>query len=171
MSRRALLWLVPLFITLHNLEEMIGIPSLLEGLNVQLPAWAARVIPPGGFPPSYHRYLFMLLLVTALPYVLALLPGRKKARGPRTMLLALVQTLMFVNVFSHLALWNLTNRYVPGLITALVFNLPFSIVMLASGLRQGWLRGSDFAYLLPFAILLHGPGLFGLMWLASLVAV
>ncbi len=164
-----MLWLVPLFITVHNLEEMAFLPGILAEIPGKVPAWAIKLLPAGVFPPSYHTFLVMLLVVTALPYAFALLGGAGRARGQRTFLLAGAQAVMLVNVFSHLAMMNIWNGYVPGLVTALACNLPFSLFFFASGLRQGWLHWNDFAYLLPFAILLHGPGLLGLMMLASRV--
>ncbi len=162
-----MLWLVPLFITVHNLEEMAFLPQFLEALPSKIPAWAARLLPAEVFPPTYHRYMVALLVVTVLPYAFALLGGSGHERGPRTLLLAGTQTVMLVNAFSHLVMMNIWNGYVPGLVTALAFNLPFSLFFLASGLRHSWLRWSDFAYLLPSAILLHGPGLVGLMAVAA----
>ncbi len=168
MTRRALLWLVPFFITVHNLEEMAFLPGLLASLPGKIPSWLVDLLP-GVFPPTAHQYLVALLVVTVLPYILALLGGAKRERGPRTFLLAGAQMVMLVNVFSHAGMMNLLNSYVPGLVTALVFNLPFSLFFFGSGLRQGWLRWGDFAYLLPIAIVLHGPGLIGLLALAGRV--
>jgi len=164
--RRALLWLVPFFITIHNLEEMTFMPGLLASLPGKIPDWAVKLLP-GVFPPTYHQFLVVLLLVTVLPYAFALLGGVRHERGLRTFLLAGVQMVMLVNVFSHVGMMNLWNSYVPGLITALAFNLPFSLYFFGAGLRQGWLRWGDIAYLLPIAIALHGPGLLGLMDLAG----
>jgi hypothetical protein len=113
----------------------------------------------------------MLLLVTVLPYLFALLGGARRARGPRTILLAAIQVTMLVNVASHLLMWNLADGYEPGLVTALAFNLPFSVVFIAAGLRGGWLRATDFAYLVPAAVILHGPGLFSLLLIARLFVV
>jgi len=167
LSRRALLWLVPLFIVLHNLEEMAFMPSLLAVLPGKIPAWATSWQPEGFFPPSYRQFLFMLLVVTLLPYAFALLGGAKRERGPRTFLLAGTQTVMLVNVLSHVGSMNLMNGYVPGLASALAINLPFSLFFFGAGLRQGWLKWGDFAYLLPIAVVLHGPGLLGLMLLVK----
>lgn len=166
MSRRALLWLVPLFIVLHNLEEMAFMPRLLADLPGKLPAWAANWLPEGYFPPSYRQFLFMLLVVTVLPYSFALLGGAKRERGPRTFLLAGTQMVMLVNVLSHVVSMNIMGGYVPGLASALAINLLFSLYFFGAGLRQGWLKWGDFAYLAPVAVVLHGPGLLGLMVLA-----
>lgn len=167
MSRRALLWLVPLFITLHNLEELWTMPGFLVGLPARIPAWAQRLLPAEVFPPTARQFALMILIVTLVPYLLALLGGARRARSPRTLLLAGAQVVMLINILSHVVSMNIQNGYVPGLVTALLFNLPFSLIFLGSGLRQGWLRTGDFAYLVPFALLLHGPGLYGLMLLAA----
>lgn len=167
MSRRAFLWLVPLFIVLHNLEEMAFMPRLLAELPGKIPPWAAAYLPAGAFPPSYRQFLFVLLVVTVLPYGFALLGGARRERGARTFLLAGTQVVMLINVFTHVASMNMLGGYVPGLVSALAINLPFSLVFLGSGLRQGWLKWSDFAYLVPIAIALLGPGLIGLLLLAS----
>jgi hypothetical protein len=162
LSRRALLWLVPLFITLHNLEEMAFMPGFLANLPGKIPAWAANLLPAGSFPPTYRQFLFAVLAVTVLPYAFALLGGAKRERGARTFLLVEAQVVVLVNVISHVVSMNIMGGYVPGLVSALAFNLPFSLYMFGTGLRQGWLRWVDFAYLLPVGIVLYGPGLLGL---------
>lgn len=161
-SRRALLWLVPLFITVHNLEEWIGFPRMLSVFQEHTPDWVVQALPGGVFPPTGRQFAVMLLLVTLLAFGLALLPGVRRARGPRTQLLAVLQMLMLVNGLSHLAAAALTGGYVPGLATALVFNLPFSLLFFVQGLKDGWIRAQSLSYLLAGAFLLHGPGLLGL---------
>lgn len=168
MTRRALLWLVPLFIAVHNIEEAAFMPGFLAALPEKIPGWLARRLPAGVFPPTYHQYIVMLLVVTLLPYILALLGGSRRPRAPRTLLLAATQMVMLLNVLSHVGSMNLLNSYVPGLVTSLAIMLPFSLYFFATGLRQGWLYGSDFLYLAPIAVVLHGPGLVGLIWLARL---
>jgi hypothetical protein len=166
-SRRALLWLVPLFITVHNLEEMAFMPVFMAGWPDKVPGWATALLPAGFFPPSYHQFLVILLVVTILPYAFALLGGSRQARAPRTILLAGTQMVMLINVLSHVVSMNVVNGYVPGLVTALAINLPFSVYFFAAALHESWLRWSDFAYLVSVAVILHGPGFFGLMFLTK----
>jgi hypothetical protein len=168
--RRALLWFVPLLITLHNLEEILGMPALLADLPNRLPGWVLNLFPPGVFPPSRRQFLVMLLVVTVLPYLFALFPGAGRARGLRTTLLAGTQAVMLVNVFSHVFSALFVRGYVPGLGTALVCNLPFSLYFFRQGLKTGWLRDSDLGPLALAALLFHSAGLLGLTLLASPVA-
>ncbi|RPJ38233.1 MAG: HXXEE domain-containing protein, partial [Chloroflexi bacterium] len=118
--------------------------------------------------PTYRQYGIALLVVTGLPYAFAFLGGSRRPRAPRTLLLAGTQMVMLLNILSHVGSMNLFNSYVPGLVSSLAIILPFSLYFFASALREGWLRGSDFLYLVPAAVILHGPGLVGLMLLARL---
>lgn len=156
MGRRALLWLVPMWITLHNLEEMIAMPAALQS------QFALQSL-----IPTYRQFLFMLLIVTALPYVFACLGGARRPRGPRTWLLVGTQAVMFINVFFHLGLMLYSRGYVPGLITGLGINLPFSLYLFGSGIKNHWLRWSDLGFLLPVALSVHVLGLLGLLALAE----
>jgi hypothetical protein len=167
LSRRALLWLVPLFITVHNLEEMAFMPGLLANWPDKIPGWLAKLLPAGIFPPTYHQFLVLLLVVTVLPYAFALLGGAKRPRGLRTFLLSGAQLVMLINVLSHIVSMNVWNGYVPGLVTSLAIILPFSLYFFVTALRQGWLRWSDFGVLGVAALVAHGPGLIGLILLSK----
>ena len=63
------------------------------------------------------------------------------------------------------AIW--ARGYSPGLVTALLVNLPFSLFLFRRALRASWVRPRDLAWLLVAALLVHGPGLVGLMVLAG----
>ncbi len=167
MGRRALLWLVPMWITLHNLEEMIAMPSALESLPAKVPDWLQGQFALQSLVPTNRQFVFMLLIVTALPYVFACLGGARRARGLRTWLLVSTQAVMFINVLSHLGLMLYSRGYVPGLITGLGINLPFSLYLFGSGIKNHWLRWSDLGFLLPVALGVYGLGLLGLLALAE----
>lgn len=167
MGRRALLWLIPMWITLHNLEEMIAMPAALSSMPAKIPAWLQNQFALQSLVPSYRQFLVMLLIVTALPYVFACLGGVRRARGPRTWLLVGTQAVMFINIFSHLGLMLYARGYVPGLATALVINLPFSLYLFSAGVKDRWLRWSDLGFLLPVALGVHVLGLLGLLFLSE----
>jgi hypothetical protein len=71
---------------------------------------------------------------------------------------------MLLNVFPHVAAAAALRSYSPGLATALVFNLPFSILLFRRAIRQQWVSRRALAWLPPAALLVHGPGLFALLW-------
>lgn len=167
-STRLLLWLVPMLITVHNLEELAGMPAVLVELPRKVPAGIPVGILP--FPPSPAEFTLALVVVTTLPFLFAALAQFGKT--PRTrrngvLLLAGTQAVMLLNVLSHLGSAVMLGGYAPGMITALAVNLPFSLLFFATALRQGWLIRKNLPWLALAAVLFHGPGLIALLWLAS----
>lgn len=168
LSIRLLPWMVPALITLHNMEELAGMPAVIVELPRKIPAG----IPVGilHFPPSPAEFLLALVIVTVLPYLFAALAqlGRSpRARRTGMVLLSGTQAVMLLNVLSHLGSAALLRGYAPGMVTALALNLPFSLLFFGMALRQGWLVKRHLLWLALAAVLFHGPGLLGLLWLAS----
>ena len=154
-SARLLLWLVPVLITLHNLEELAGMPAVLVELPRKIPAGLPVGILP--FPPSPAEFTLAVVIVTALPFLFAGLA--QFARKPRTrrtgvLLLAGTQAVML-------------RGYAPGMVTALAVNLPFSLLFFSTALRQGWLVKRNLPWLALAAVLFHSFGLIALLWLTS----
>lgn len=169
--RGPLLWMVPAIITVHNLEELAGMPAALLAMPGKIPAG----IPVGilQFPPSPVQFMLALLIVTVLPYIFASLTLAGERPGTRRLgilLLAGTQAVMLVNVFSHLGMARLLGGYAPGIVTALALNLPFSVLFFGSALRQGWLARHDLPWLALAALLVHSIGLLALMWMVGYLA-
>lgn len=167
-SARLLLWLVPVLITLHNLEELAGMPAVLVELPRKIPAGLPVGILP--FPPSPAEFTLAVVIVTTLPFLFAGLA--QYARNPRTrrngvLLLAGTKAVMLLNVLSHLGSAVLLRGYAPGMITSLAINLPFSLLFFSTALRQGWLVKRNLPWLALVAVLAHSLGLVGLFWLVS----
>ncbi|HEX8242934.1 MAG TPA: hypothetical protein VF541_05550, partial [Longimicrobium sp.] len=57
--------------------------------------------------------------------------------------------------------------YAPGVATALALNLPFSIHLLRRAYRERWIGRRTLVLFLPLAVLLHGPVILGVIWLAG----
>lgn len=74
---------------------------------------------------------------------------------------------MLVNVVSHVGSAVFLRGYAPGLATALALNLPFSIYLLRRAIAERWVSRRTLAPLVIVAVLVHGPGIAGLMWIAS----
>jgi hypothetical protein len=57
----------------------------------------------------------------------------------------------------------LFRGYAPGLVTALLLNLPFSLYLLRRAARERWLDRGALWTLAPAALLVHGPMLSALL--------
>ena len=163
MSRKTLLWLVPVFLFVHNLEEALVMPAFIERRNSAVPGPLRDIIP----SVNYRQFLISLIIITVIPVLIALLwLGRKTGRY----LLVLFQVVMLINVFAHVMMALFLRGYAPGLLTAILINLPFSIYLLKRVVAERWLSRRAVALMFPLGIIIHGPLLWGLMLLSGQMA-
>jgi hypothetical protein len=162
-SRKVLLWLVPILLTIHNLEEAVVMPAFIEKRNASVPGSMREIIP----PVTYKQFLIALVIITVLPYLVALF---WLSRGWAIYLLVGFQVVMLINVFAHTLMAMFLRGYAPGLITALLINLPFSFYLLRRALKEKWMSKRAVLWMFPIGLLVHGPVLAGLMLLSGLIA-
>ncbi len=163
MTKKTLLWLVPVFLLIHNLEEALVMPAFIEKRNSAVPGPLRDIIP----SVNYRQFLIALAIITIVPFLIALVwSGRKVG----VYLLILFQVVMLINVFAHVMMAMFLGGYAPGLVTAIFINLPFSLYLLKRAVAEGWVSKRSVALMFPLGILIHGPLLFGLMMLAGQMA-
>ncbi|MBD0370109.1 MAG: HXXEE domain-containing protein [Pyrinomonadaceae bacterium] len=163
MSRKTLLWLVPVLLTLHNLEEAFLMPAFIEKRNASVQGAMRGVVP----PVTYKQFLIALVIITVIPYLIALLwLGRRWA----VYLLVGFQVVMLINVFAHTLMALFLHGYAPGLVTAILINLPFSLYLLKRAVGERWMSKRAVAWMFPIGLLIHGPALAGLMLLSGAIA-
>lgn len=163
MSRKTLLWLVPVFLTIHNLEEAAVMPAFIEKRNASVPGSLREFIP----PVTYKQFLIALVIITIIPCIVALF---WMTRRWAIYLLVGFQVVMLINVFAHTLMALFLRGYAPGLITALIINLPFSLYLLRRAVSEKWLSRRAVLWMFPTGLLIHGPVLAGLMWLSGVIA-
>jgi Protein of unknown function with HXXEE motif len=164
MPPRRVLWLVPVFLTVHNVEEAVFFPRYLPFVLARLPAgWQAVAA-----PLTSGQVWSALTVVTGVAFAIAWWArGRPDSRAALWVLL-LIQSAVLLNAVWHaVAAVVLFGGYAPGLVTALVLNLPFSIYLLGRAFREQWLTRPEGWALVPGAILLHGPLLAALLLLTE----
>lgn len=154
MAPRRVLWLVPLLLAAHNAEEALFFPRYLPLVLARLPAgWQALAA-----PLTTGQVWLALAVVTAAAFAAAWWADRRPASGAAVWLLLLIQAAVLLNAIWHLVIAVvLFGGYAPGLVTALLLNLPFSVYLLARAARERWTDRRAFWALAPGAILLHGP--------------
>ena len=123
------------------------------------PSWRIRVESQLGVlvAPSPRAFLFALVLATLVPLGVVLWATRRPDSATRLWVALLVQAVMLLNVAWHVAALVLIRGYSPGLITAVLVNLPLSWYVLTRALRERWLGKRAFAFLIPAAVVVHGP--------------
>lgn len=159
------LWLVPLFMTAHNLEEALFMRTALPGVNAVLAASPVAFLA----PVSYPQFLIALGVVSLLPYLFVALGALRGVSRLAVRLLVLVQTTMLLNVAFHVGAAAALRGYAPGLLTALCLNLPFSIWLLRRAMRDKWITLAVLRSFGLLALLLHGPALVVLIYAAGTI--
>jgi hypothetical protein len=124
------LWLFPVALTLHNLEEALW-----------LPGWSANA---GGFHPPVGaaEFRFAVAVLTVAAWWLTWMALRRGGRWLQAFFAA--SAAMLLNVFfPHLLATLVLGRYAPGLGTALLCILPVTATLLRRAFREqvlNWAR-------------------------------
>jgi len=120
---------------------------------------------------SYPRLLVALAAATLVPLAVVAWAQRRAAPPAALWGALLVQAVVLLNVVAHVATAVLLTRgYTPGLATAVVVNLPFSLYLLRRAERERWLGRGALVALAPAALAVHGPLLLALLMLAATAA-
>lgn len=133
--------LFALTVTLHNLEE-----ALL------LPRWS-RSAGRWHHPVGAREFRFAVAVLTVFAYVTVYLAavGGKESVG--AYLLAGYALAMLLNVlFPHVLATLAMRRYAPGTVTALLLNLPTTVLLLHQELQEGYVHAHRLAWVGPFVV-------------------
>lgn len=163
LSRSSVLWLVPVLLLVHNLEEVLFMQRILPLDPERIPS-ALRLLLP---EVTYAQFLLVLLPVTVLPFLIAARGDLHRDRSAGIFLLLGFQAVVLLNVFSHIASALVVGGYVAGLLTALLLNLPFSIYVFQKATAERWISRRALLSLPALALFVHGPVLIGLMALSG----
>ena len=128
-------------ITLHNLEEALWLPRWSQSAG----RWH--------HPVGAREFRFEVGVLTALAYVATGLSvvGGKESVG--AYFIAGYALAMLLNVFfPHLLATLIMRRYAPGTATALLLNLPATLLLLIGGFQQGYIRLSTFMWAGPLVV-------------------
>ena len=137
--------------TLHNLEEAIW-----------LPGWSKFA---GRFqqPVSRRRFIFAVTVVTVVGYVLTAVDFLAGRSSPilHYGYLGFIGMMGLNALFPHLMATLVMKRYMPGLATGLVFNLPLSGFIIYGSVKQG----ADLLTILAAVTIAGGVTMFSLRFL------
>lgn len=156
MTRAAAVWAVPALLALHNAEEAVTFPRYLPQVRGHDPVFMRGF----GGSGSYDTLYVALLIVTIVPILVSVWSRVRPQSRAAFWWVMVMQATVFLNVFAHIAsAIAIFHGYGPGLLTALAINLPFSIYLFRRARAEKWLSRREAVWLIPAAILVHGPGL------------
>ena len=164
LSRRAVIWLVPALLAVHNAEEAVTFPRYLPLVRDRVPDWARPIVT----GVTYDQMLIALVLATIVPLGIAIWVVARPRSTVALWSVLLIQAVVLLNAAAHVCSSLLMLRgYGPGLATALVVNLPFSLYVLRRARREQWTTRQGLLALAPAALVVHGPLLLGVIALAG----
>ena len=133
MSFQKLQWLFPISVTLHNSEEAIWMPGWASQHHIQLPLAPA----PAG------QIRFALVELTMAAFAVTYLSQRKGKQSFWAYVMFGSIVAVIVNVFvPHVPATLVYRRYTPGVVTAVLVNLPLMSLLVFSSLRERWVSGA-----------------------------
>jgi hypothetical protein len=146
LSLDRLLWLVPIFLALHNLEEA---PSM-ESWSKRLPV---RIHP----NVSTRQFGIAVTVLTIAAFVVTYLEINYWHRTTGYLLILGIQAILLFNAFiPHIASTIAFRMYSPGGITAVLLTLPFSAYLFHRAFAENILSWNQFWILLGIAPLATG---------------
>ena len=113
--------------TLHNIEE-----------SVWLPEWS-KFAKRFHEPVERNQFIFAVLIVTIIGYLITVVEIIDASPGSIYcyVYLGFIGMMGLNTILPHLAATILLKKYAPGLITALLLNLPLSIIIISRYINAG----------------------------------
>jgi hypothetical protein len=145
LSRNTVLALIGVTLVLHTTEEYPTFPAYLSS--------ASRLLPPPRLLQNPQNLHLALALVTVLPLAIAWAILR-----PRKALLVSVlflECVLLVNAGWHIFAAWVIGGYAPGVLTAVLINLPFGVYVLRKAVREQWIPVRTAWQLIGVALVLH----------------
>lgn len=140
-----LLWLVPIFLTIHNLEEAPFMENWSKRLPVKLP-----------LSVTTRQFVIAVTFLTIAGFLLTYLGVEVLANQTGYLIVLGIQIILFFNAFvPHIATTIRFRMYSPGVITAVLLMLPFSFYLFRRAFEENILTWNQFWIMLaiaPFAV-------------------
>lgn len=140
-----LLWLVPIFLTIHNLEEAPFMETWYKRLRMKHPLTITT-----------RQFAIAVTFITIAGFLLTYLGVEYLANQTGYLLILGMQAILLFNAFvPHIATTIRFRMYSPGVITAVLIMLPFSLYLFRRAFEENILTWSQFWIMLgisPFAV-------------------
>jgi len=121
-----LLWLVPLFFAIHNIEE---VPFMAK--------WAEKLDSPMHPKVTTRQFAIAVTFLTLGSIIITFFATREPDNYIGTILVLAIQAILFVNAFApHIVMTVKMKLYSPGLVTAVLINIPFTIYLFVLAINE-----------------------------------
>jgi len=157
------LWLIPALLAVHNLEEAATMPRFLQSIASRAPGAIGTVLA----QVDFHGFVVALVIATILPLAVVWWVWARPTSGAAVWTALCVQAVVAVNALWHVVAAIAVRGYTPGLATAVIVNVPFSMYLLRRASVERWTSRAALALVLPAALVVHGPVLLALLFVTG----
>lgn len=165
MRYSVLSWLLVPAIALHNFEEWLTL-SQYGDVGITL----AHRLGVSVAPPPGSVFTTALLLVTIVPATLIISGSAGAPSRLKTWLVCFVASIYLANVFlPHIPAALVTGGYVPGVVTALMINLPLCALLLRQAKRERNLSAREIGAVLGLATFSLPIFIAATLWISGLL--
>lgn len=151
---KQILWMIPVFVTIHNLEEA---PSMANWLMRHVAIFPLEKLPllilKSFLQLTTAQFWIATLFLDVLVFCLTYFCLKRIKKG--IYLLMITQLIMFLNAFTHISWTVLFRQYVPGVATAAFFNIPFSSYLFRRVFREGYINKKNLVLIFLLSIILY----------------
>ena len=135
LSYKSVQWLAFACLALHNLEEALTMHLYFSRIDELLRAYAPDALVSA--LPTPAQFYAALAWATIFPLLLVIIATTGRPSKLKFYLVALVQAQVLLNVFvPHVPAAFALGGYAPGLATAVLINLPFSVYFFRRSLGE-----------------------------------
>ena len=149
LSRNAVLVLIGVTLVLHTTEEYLTFPAFLWS-STRLSRW----LPTPALLHNPHELHLALVMATVLPLLVVVWAILRPNKGLLIAVLFL-EAVLLVNAGWHIFAALVRGGYAPGLITAMLINLPFGVYVLRRAVKEQWIAPRTAWQLIATALVLH----------------
>ena len=153
MTRRRWYLLLAFVFAIHNLEEGLAAPRMVELLQTRGPSFLGALY--AGVDADGLRA--GLVILSAAGFVLALAAGRTPEAAGAAYAMIVFAAVIGINALAHSALSLLYESSMPGLLTAVLLTGPAAVAVLVRARQETWIGAAAWWTVLPAAALIHGP--------------
>ena len=152
LSRNAVLALIGVTLVLHTTEEYLTFPAFLWSSS-RLQRW----LPTPDFLQNPQHLRLALVMATVLPLAVIAWALLRPNKGLLISVLFL-ESFLLVNAGWHILAALLRGGHAPGVVTAVLINLPFGIYVLRRAVKEKWIGARTAWQLIGIAVVVHIVG-------------
>lgn len=154
-SVKQLFWLIPIILSIHNLEEALTMP---QWVPAHLPLLRSTIPLFNHLHFSTAQLYISLSSVTLFPFLVTFFCTCRERTQRKIIIMLTLQAIIFWNaLMPHISGVVVLGMYNPGVVTAVVCNVPFSVYLFKRMRTEGIITNNSMREILVAGVLLYLP--------------